>query len=121
MSLVKTLDLFERVFDHSFFSNEISKFNHHIQSEIRETDTSHEIDFILPGFKKEEISVSVEGKNLVVEAKKGNEGTNYSKYNKSIYFPNGVENISAKLENGILTVSIPKEKTKKDKIVVEIK
>ena len=120
MSLVKTLDLFERVFSNPFFSDEISRFDYRIHSVVRETDTSHEIDFIVPGFKKEEISVSVEGKNLVVEAKKGDKETKYTKYNKSIYFPNGVESISAKLENGILTVSIPKEKTKKDKIVVEI-
>lgn len=120
MILVKTLDLFDRAISSRFFSNEISKFDYYINSEIRETDTSHEIYFIVPGFKKEEISVSVDGKNLIVEAKKGDNETKYTKYNKSIYFPNGFEGISAKLENGILTVSIPKEKTKKDKIVVEI-
>lgn len=118
MSLFKSLDVFNDLFERSFILNDI---NYHINPKINETDTSYDIDFIVPGYKKEEISVTIEGKNLVVEAKKGDEKTSYTKYNKSIYFPNGVENISAKLENGILTVSIPKEKTKKDKIKVDIK
>jgi len=119
MYLLKNLDRFQKSFNHLFltgFSDEIG--GSLIKTNVIENDESYDIEFIVPGFKREELSVTIEGKNLVVEGKK--EGKEI-KYNKSIYFPNGVKTITAKLENGILTVSIPKEKTKKDKIVVDIK
>ena len=120
MSLIGSLSILDRVFDSSLFSNDVSGFNYRIDSKINETDDSYNIDFIVPGYNKEEISVSIEGKNLIVVADKSNNGGVY-KYNKSIFLPNKVENITAKLENGILTVTVPKQKIKKEKIIVDIK
>jgi HSP20 family protein len=107
--------------DSSFFSEKTFNLETKIHSKIKETDKNYEIDFILPGFKRNEINVFTENQYLHVEAEKNNEGKGGSKYSKIVYFPTGVSSVSAKLEDGILTVTVPKEKIKKDRFSVEIK
>ena len=94
-----------------------------MKTDIRETDGSYELDIDLPGFKKEEISATIEDGYLTVSASKGmdkdqkdKEGRYIRKEryigqcSRSFYVGTGVEtkDVSAKFEDGILKVSVPK-------------
>ncbi len=92
-------DLFE-------FSNHNSAT--YSKSEFRKTDDGYLIDILLPGFTKEELQVSVEKENLIIEAKTDRKLPRF--INNSVKKTFLVENINpdsvnAKLENGVLTVS----------------
>ena len=119
MYSLKNLERIEKTFNSLFFRTPFEVLTKNlIETNMIEDEESYGIEYIVPGFKKEELSVIIEGKQLIVEGKRNGQEI---KSNRTIYFPNGVKSVTAKLENGILTVSVPKEKTKKDKIVVDIK
>ena len=97
-----------------------------MKTDIRETDKSYELDVDLPGFKKDEIQVQLKDGYLVLSAAKGldkDEKDKEGKYirheryagnvSRSFYVGNNVqrEDIHPKFENGILSFTVPKEKT----------
>ena len=103
-----------------------------MKTDIRETDGSYELDVDLPGFKKDEINVELENGYLTVSAAKGldkDEQDKKGKYirreryagamQRSFYVGDTLtqEDIKAKYDNGILSISIPK----KDAQAVETK
>ena len=63
-----------------------------MKTDVRETDNSYELDVDLPGFKKDEINVEIADGYLTIQASKD--------------VP--AEDISAKYEDGILRLSVPK-------------
>ena len=71
---------------------------------IKNDSTEAVVEIVLPGYKKEEISVKVVGKYLVVSVD-GVRGKKSVK--RAITETADVDKISAKFENGILTVTIP--------------
>lgn len=80
----------------------------------------------VPGFKKDEINLSVENGVLSITCKKQSVNTEKTwfenDFTKSIYLPDGLDptRISAKLEDGILTINIPyEEKAKSHKIEIK--
>ena len=90
---------------------------------ISDTDKSHEMELCVPGLKKEDLSISIDTENqLVVEMTKENkkeekEGRKWlrrefssTQFKQVFTLPENVkrEQISAKVENGILTVELPK-------------
>ena len=90
---------------------------------ISETDKSYEMELCQPGLKKEDLSISIDTENqLVVEMTKENkkeekEGRKWlrrefssTQFKQVFTLPENVkrEQISAKVENGILTVELPK-------------
>ena len=90
---------------------------------ISETDKAYEMELCVPGLKKEDLSISIDTENqLVVEMTKENkkEETEERKWLRREFsstqfkqvftLPENVkrEQISAKVENGILTVELPK-------------
>jgi len=90
---------------------------------ISETDKSYEMELCVPGLKKEDLSISIDTENqLVVEMTKENkkeekEGRKWlrrefssTQFKQVFTLPENVkrEQISAKVENGILTVELPK-------------
>lgn len=94
-----------------------------MKTDIREKDGSFELDIDLPGFKKEEVNAKLENGYLTIEASKGldrDEKDEDGKYirkerytgqcSRSFYVGEDVrqEEISAKFEDGILKLSIPK-------------
>jgi len=93
---------------------------------VREDDKNYAIELALPGFSKEEISISFEDEILTVtaghqpneEVKEPkytwNEFGYKSKYERSFQLPETVdaENIGAAFENGILLVTLPKKDAK---------
>ena len=98
-----------------------------MKTDIREHDNGYEVDVDLPGFKKDEISLELESGYLTVSAAKGldkDEKDKKGKYirreryagamQRSFYVGDTLtqEDIKAKYDNGILSISIPKKDAK---------
>lgn len=78
--------------------------------------------FEVPGVKKEDIKVELHNQLLTVSAdrhEKGDEGEQSFAMSRSISVPEGInaDAISAKLEDGILTVTLPKAEHTKPKAI----
>ena len=97
-----------------------------MKTDVKETDTSYEVAVDLPGFKKDEVSVDLKDGYLTISAAKGLEKEEEDKKSKYIrrerysgacsrsFYVGDVESkdISAKFENGILKLTLPKENHK---------
>ena len=94
-----------------------------MKTDIRETDTNYELAIDLPGFKKEDIHVDVDGDTMTIRAerhsehedqdKKGNYvrcERSYGSYQRAFDI-SGVEvaNISAQYNDGVLKLNMPKK------------
>lgn len=99
-----------------------------MKTDVRENEDTYEIDVDLPGFKKEEISVSLENGYLSIGAnksldkdetdKKGNyiRRERYSgSCSRSFYVGDAVEqeDVAAKFEDGILRLTVRKKEVQK--------
>lgn len=98
-----------------------------MKTDVRELDNGYELDMDLPGFKKDEVRVDVKDGYLTVSAAKGldKDEKQEGKYirqercagqcSRSFYVGEGVEpkDVSAKFEDGILKISLPKAEQKK--------
>lgn len=87
-------------------------------------DDSYRIDVELPGVKKDSVSINIDGLYLVVTAEKLSASSNgktvsttrrFGKVTKKYKLTDSVveSDISAKMEDGILYIFIPKSKEKK--------
>lgn len=97
-----------------------------MRTDIKETETGYELDIEMPGFQKDQISVSLEDGYLNVSGTKKtkeeaeNQGKKYLRkeisesFQRSYYVGTDIseENIKAKYDNGILSLSIPKPQPK---------
>ena len=93
-----------------------------MKTDVRETENSYELDVDLPGFKKDEIQVDLKDGYLTIQAAKGLDKDEEDKKGKYIrqeryvgacsrsFYVGDVEpqDISAKYEDGILKLSMPK-------------
>ena len=93
-----------------------------MKTDVRETESSYEVDIDLPGFKKEDIKLDLENGYLTVSAAKGLDRDKQDKDGKYIrqeryagacsrsFYVGDVEStdVSAKYEDGILKISLPK-------------
>ena len=99
-----------------------------MKTDVRETENAYEVDIDLPGFKKDEISVDLKDGYLTIRAAKGLDKDEKDKRGKmirqerysgsmqrSFYVGDAVteEDIHAKFENGVLTLSVPKKDARK--------
>lgn len=91
---------------------------------VMESDVDYTVELAAPGLKKEDFKVNInDDGNLVIkmeqhqEKKEENKHTHYlrrefsyGKYEQTLILPDDVEkdNISAKVENGVLTILLPK-------------
>ncbi len=114
-------DLFD-VFD-DFFKPMFYENGRELRTNIKETDKEYELDLELPGYGKDEIKVSLEDGYLTVSAAKQKKEEDGKKYlrreisestSRSYYVGTGVtqEQIKAKYNNGILSLTVPKEQPK---------
>ena len=94
-----------------------------MKTDVRELDGSYELDVDLPGFKQEEVTVDLQDGYLTISAEKAldkDESDQKGKFlrqercsgsmSRSFYVGDDVEaaDISAKYEDGILKISVPK-------------
>ena len=94
-----------------------------MKTDVRELDGSYELDVDLPGFKKDEVTVDLQDGYLTISAAKAldkGESDQKGKFlrqerysgsmSRSFYVGDDVEaaDISAKYEDGILKISVPK-------------
>jgi len=99
-----------------------------MKTDVHEHDGGYEVDIDLPGFKKDEINLSLENGYLTVNAAKGLDKEEKNKKGKlirqeryagsmarSFYVGDAVteEEIKAKFENGVLQLSLPKKEAEK--------
>lgn len=116
-------DAFNDFFRPMFYDEKLDS----MKTDIKETDASYELAIEMPGYKKEEITVSLENGYLTVGAEKTKQeeseqnGLRYIRKECSVscrrnyYVGEDVEqeNVRAKYENGILTLIVPKVQPKK--------
>ena len=125
-------DMFDRAFDmDAMFGGKNPLYGKHaknlMKTDIRETDTSYELDIDLPGFSKDEITVQLENGYLSISAAKGLDKDQENKDGKYIrreryagsmsrtfYVGDQLteQDIQAKFENGILQLTVPKKEAK---------
>ena len=93
-----------------------------MNTDVRETENTYEVGIDLPGFKKDEIKVDLKDGYLTVSAAKGLDRDKQDKDGKYIrqerytgacsrsFYVGDVEStdVSAKYEDGILKISLPK-------------
>ena len=94
-----------------------------MKTDIKEADGRYVIDIDLPGFKKDEIHAELKDGCLTISASKGldKEGRYIRReryagaMSRSFYVGENVkqEDITARFENGILSLSVPKEEEQK--------
>ena len=125
-------NLFDDWMDFSFPDIDKALYGKHAKNEmktdVRETEDGYELDIDLPGFKKDEVTAQLDNGYLTIQASKGLDKEQKDKKGKYIrkeryagalsrtfYLGEEIreEEIKAKFENGILSVSIPKEEEKK--------
>lgn len=91
-----------------------------LSADVFEDKDNYYARFELPGVKKEDVNVELHDRLLTVAAKSGEkkEGQEESiSLSRSITVPEGVRGdaIGAKMEDGILTVTLPKQEHRKPK------
>ena len=101
--------------------------SHEMKTDVKEHEDHYEVDIDLPGFKKDEIQLSLENGYLTVTAAKGVEKDEENKgklirqerwagtLQRSFYVGEVLEetDIGARFENGVLSLNIPKKEEKK--------
>ena len=99
-----------------------------MKTDVREHDDSYEVDIELPGFRKDEVQLSLENGYLNIVAAKGLDKDEKDKktgklirqeryagnLSRSFYVGEELteEDIKAKLEHGVLSLQIPKKEAK---------
>jgi HSP20 family molecular chaperone IbpA len=118
--------LFDPFFD-DFFSVE-NRTNNILRSDVKEKENEYEISVEVPGLKKDQISLSIEDGYLTIatnenrtdeckdeQSKYLRRERVYASYQRRFYIGDvEQESISAKLDNGVLYITFPKEAEKKN-------
>ncbi len=131
-------NMFDDLFDDDFFGGrELNKaekklYGHRaknvMNTDIKETEDSYELEMDLPGFKKDEVTVELDNGYITIRAAKGldkDEKTKEGRYirkeryagscERSFYVGEAVtqDDIKASFRHGILRLDIPKKENKK--------
>lgn len=132
-------NLFDDWFDKDFFPGRNPLYGKNeknlMKTDVREQGDSYEVAIDLPGFKKEDVAIELENGYLTITASKGldkdEDQTGYirrerwsGKCSRTFYVGESVrgEDIKAKMEDGILTMTVPKEQRqlpRKNTIMIE--
>ena len=121
-------DLFNDAFSRSVWNTDKALYGKNasriMKTDVHETEDSYELAVDLPGFKKDEISIDLKDGYLSISAAKGLDRDQEDKKGKyirqeryagacsrSFFVGEGVEpkDVSAKFEDGILKISLPKQ------------
>lgn len=127
--------LFDDLFGNSFFKPFLDKMeqgNSVPLANIKEEEKSYTIEIAAPGMKKEDLKVNLENNVLSISAENNADTVdnykvrefNFQSFNRSFKVPKEIlgDKISAKYQDGILSIEIPKRKVdeseKKKKITI---
>ena len=122
--------LFDNFFD-NFFNNEFqSEFSPKV--DISETDNSFNFLFSVPGMNKSDLSIEIDKGYLTVSGERKFEDkkesyhsieNGFGKFSRSFQLPDDIDEskVSANYKNGILNISIKKDKKASIKKMIEIK
>ena len=119
MTTHRNNDLFDQAIESFFRPFYLEGDSSFMKTDIRETENQYVLDVEMPGFDKNEISLKFESGYLTISAKKQatSEDGQYirreraSSFSRSYYMGDVDDKlIKAKYENGILTVTVPKDK-----------
>ena len=131
--MMRTNSWIPTVFNDLFYNDLMPKVNQTAPAiNVKESDNAYTVELAAPGMKKEDFNVHINDEgNLVVkleskqEHKEEDKNTrylrrefSYSKYEQTLILPDDVKKdaISAKVENGVLTVELPKVVEEKVKL-----
>jgi len=129
--MTSMLNLFDDFFNRYYEEDSDNNFKA-MAMDIVEHEKEFELLANLPGFKKEDVKISVHDNQLMIEAKcesknEEKKGTMYrcerysGSYRRNLYLPESadVNKIQAKMEDGVLKLTLPKkEETPKKEIVI---
>ena len=120
-------DLFNDAFERSMWNTDKALYGKRasqlMKTDVHETEEGYELNVDLPGFSKDEINVELKNGYLTISAAKGldkEEKDKDGKYirqeryagscSRSFYIGNEIDPtaVTAKFENGILQISVPK-------------
>lgn len=123
--------LLDKFFDDTFQGGSQMDFTPSV--DIAETEKAFEIQIQLPGVKKSDVNIEIDNNQLVVsgERKFENESNEknyhsresyYGKFSRSFSMPDivNVDKINAKQEDGILTITLPKDEKKTAKKLIKV-
>ena len=115
----RTSDIFEDTFNSLFRPFYVEEEATLMKTDIRETESAYLMDVDMAGFDKKDIALKYESGYLTVSAKKSDkqESDNYIRRERAYscsrsYYLGDVneKEIKAKYQNGVLEVTVPKEK-----------
>jgi len=129
---VKSVGLYN-MFDDFFNDFALPMKANDMKIDVRETDKEYLIDAELPGMKKDNINIDMEENQLIISAcqeeqteeKEKNyihKERRFSSQRRAVYLPNiDQDAISAKYEDGILSITVPKndQGKKKKQIIID--
>jgi len=107
-------------------------FRNTFKLDVEEKEKEYLIQAELPGFTKDEVNLELKEGRLIISACKDEEKEDnkknyihrervYSRMQRSIYLPEAAaENVKAKLDNGILTIKVPKVITNEQTYKIDI-
>ncbi|XP_065037224.1 small heat shock protein, chloroplastic-like [Musa acuminata AAA Group] len=125
-TMKRMLETMERLFQESMSLPGSSVVEMRRPLEIKETDDEIRLRFDMPGLSKDDVKVSVEGDMLLIkgENKVKEEGAGWSSasYHMRFMLPDNCDKqaVKAELRNGVLLVAVPKTKTDRKVLNVEI-
>ena len=118
---------FNDFFDFPVISRkELHKLNNMLKTDVKEVENGYALDIEMPGIEKKDINLDLKDGYLTVTAKREhnvndeNKKENYirrersfGQFSRSFYVGDiKQEDVDAKLENGILKITLPKEQKK---------
>ena len=124
-------NIFDNFFGDDFFVEHSPLYGKHgknlMKTDIHEKDGGYELAIDLPGFKKDEISLDIKDGYLSISAQKGLDKDEEDKKGRIIrqeryagvcsrsFYVGDVkpEDVKAKYESGVLTITLPKDEPKK--------
>ena len=124
-------NIFDNFFGDDFFGEHSPLYGKHgknlMKTDIHEKDGGYELAIDLPGFKKDEISLDIKDGYLSISAQKGLVKDEEDKKGRIIrqeryagvcsrsFYVGDVkpEDVKAKYESGVLTITLPKDEPKK--------
>lgn len=116
------LPAFEQLFDLASFPAFNSQTSATLAVDVYEDEGNYYARFEVPGVKKEDTKIELEDRRLAVSVSRKtvtSESESSFELSRTLTVPDGinVEAISAKLEDGLLTVTLPKAETRKPRVI----